>query len=71
MEISPKMKHLLKRKEDLNRELEELKAYKYKLISQKTMTKEEYNQRYEEIMDKLVDIEDKIIQEKMKGGKKK
>ena len=70
-EISAKMKHLLKRKEDLNRELEELKAYKYKLISQKTMTKEEYNQRYEGLMDKLVDIEDKIIQEKMKRGRGK
>jgi len=71
MEISPKMKHLLERKEELNKELEELKKYKYKLISQKTMTEEEYNQHYEEIMDKLVDIEDKIIQEKMKGGVKK
>jgi len=69
-EISPKMKHLLKRKEELGRELEELKTHKYRLISQKIMTKEKYDQQYEEIMDKLVDIEDKIIKEKMKEGKK-
>jgi len=69
--LSPRMNYLLKRKEELNRELEELKKHKYKLISQKIMTEETYKKRYEEIMDKLVDIGDKIIQEKMKGGKKK
>ncbi|OQX56637.1 MAG: hypothetical protein B5M53_00415 [Candidatus Cloacimonas sp. 4484_209] len=69
--VSPRMNYLLKEKEDLRKKLGELKSEKNRLISQKIMTEGEYEKKYEEIMDKLVDIEDKIIQEKIKGGKKK
>ncbi|OQX56636.1 MAG: hypothetical protein B5M53_00410 [Candidatus Cloacimonas sp. 4484_209] len=69
--VSLRMNYLLKEKEDLRKKLDELKSEKNRLISQKIMTERIYKDRYEEIMDQLVDIEDKIIQEKMKGGGKK
>jgi len=46
-------------------ELERLKTNKSKL------EEKIYEEKYNEIMGKLVDIKDKIIKEKMKGGKKK
>ena len=70
-EISPELQRLLKEKENWIKKLEKLKNQKEKLISEGVITEEIYKQRYEEIMDQLVDIEDRIIQERMKGGKKK
>ena len=70
-EASPELKRLLEEKENWREKLEKLKNQKEKLISEGVMTEEIYKQRYEEIMDQLVDIEDRIIQERMKGGKKK
>jgi len=69
--VSLRMNYLLKEKEDLRKKLDELKSEKNRLISQKIMTERIYKDRYEEIMDQLVDIEDKIIQERMKKGVKK
>lgn len=69
--VPPELQKLLNEKAEWRAKLEKLKDQKEKLISDGLMTEEYYQQRYEEIMDKLVDIEDKIIQEKMKGGKKK
>ena len=70
-EISPKLKKLLQERDEWRAKLEDLKREKDDLIKRGVMTEEYYQQRYEEIINKLVDIEDKIIQERMKGGKKK
>ena len=70
-EISPKLKKLLQERDEWRAKLEDLKREKEDLIKRGLMSEKTYQQRYEEIMDKLVDIEDKIIQEKMKGGVKK
>lgn len=69
--ISPRLQKLNNEKQELRDQLEELKKQKEDLIKKGVMTEEMYKQRYEEIMDQLVDLEDKIIQEKMKRGKKK
>jgi len=68
---SGKLGRLLEKKTELKRQLEDLKEEKDSLISKKILSEKEYQKKYEEIMDKLVDIEDRIIKEKMKGGKKK
>ncbi|OQX56593.1 MAG: hypothetical protein B5M53_00735 [Candidatus Cloacimonas sp. 4484_209] len=70
-EMSPELERLLKERDEWRIKLEKLKDQKEKLISEGLMTERIYKERYEEIMDQLVDIEDKIIQEKMKGGGKK
>jgi len=62
------MKELLQEREEWRKKLEELKSQKNELIKKGVITEEYYQQRYEEIMDRLVDIEDKIIQEKVRGG---
>jgi len=69
--VSLILQRLLQEKEEWREKLNELKSQKNELIKKGVLTEEIYKQRYEEIMDKLVDIEDKFIQEKMKGGKKK
>ena len=70
-EISPELQKLLKEKEEWRKKLDYLKNNKNELIKEGAMTEERYKERYEEIINKLVDIEDKIIQERMKGGVKK
>lgn len=70
-EISPQMKKLLEEKAEWRKKLNNLKSQKDELIQKRFMTEEIYHQKYEEIMDKLVDIEDRIIQEKLKKGVKK
>ena len=64
-QISSKIQKLSQGREEWRKKLAKLENQK------DTMTKEEYKKRYEEIMDKLVDIEDMIIQEKIKEGVKK
>ena len=64
--MSEKMDELLQKRKKWRKKLEYYKkGFKDGILSQR-----EYNEKYEEIMDKLVEIEDKIIQEKMKGGEK-
>ena len=70
-EISPELKKLLEEKAEWREKLEDLKREKDDLIKRGLMSEKTYQQRYEEIMDQLVDIEDKIIQERMKRGGKK
>jgi len=62
-----KMEKLLMEKNKLR---EKLEFYK-KGLENGILSQEEYQRRYDETIDELVDIEDKIIQEKMKGEKKK
>ncbi|MCD6466780.1 MAG: zinc-ribbon domain-containing protein, partial [Methanomicrobia archaeon] len=69
--VSSGLQRLLQEKAEWRKKLEDLKREKEDLIRRGVMTEEYYQQRYEEIINKLVDIEDKIIQEKIKGGKKK
>jgi len=69
-EISPKLQKLLNEKQEWRERLDYLKNNKNELIKKGAMTEKIYQDRYDEIMDQLVDIEDRIIQEKMKGGKK-
>ncbi|OQX56591.1 MAG: hypothetical protein B5M53_00725 [Candidatus Cloacimonas sp. 4484_209] len=65
LEITPELKRLLDEEKKWKEKLEQLKANKGKL------EEEIYEEKYNEIMDKLVDIKDKIIQEKIrKRGKK-
>ncbi|HEC92119.1 MAG TPA: hypothetical protein ENI51_03865 [Candidatus Atribacteria bacterium] len=70
-EVSPRLDKLLQEKEELRSKLNNLKNQREKLIFEGIMTEEMYKGRYGEIMNQLVNIEDKIIQEKMKGGVKK
>jgi len=70
-EISSELEKLLEEKTEWRKKLEDLRKKKEDLIKRGLMSEKTYQDRYEEIMDKLVNIEDKIIQEKMKGGKKK
>jgi len=70
-ESSPKLQKLLQERDEWRAKLEYLKNNKDELIKEGAMSEEYYQQRSEEIINKLVDIEDKIIQEKIKGGKKK
>ena len=70
-QISPELQKLLNEREEWRKKLEDLKENKEDFIKRGVMTERIYKERYEEIMDKLVDIEDKIIQERMKRGKKK
>ena len=65
LEITPELKSLLDEEKKWKEELERLKTNKSKL------EEKIYEEKYNEIMGKLVDIKDKIIKEKMKGGKKK
>jgi len=69
--MSPELKQLLEKREEWRKKLEGLKKEKEDFIKRGLISEKTYQQRYEEIMDQLVDIEDKIIQEKIKGGKKK
>jgi len=69
-QISPELKELLNEKAEWREKLETLKKEKEDLIRRGVISEKTYQDRYEEIMDKLVDLEDKIIQEKMKEGKK-
>ena len=65
LKYSTELEKLLERKKFYNEKLEIIKELK------NIIPENEYQERYEELMDKLVDIEDKIIQERMKGGVKK
>ena len=65
LEITPELKELLEEEKEWKEKLERLKTKKSKL------EEKIYEEKYNEIMDKLVDIKDKIIKEKMKRGKKK
>jgi len=65
IKYSTEIEKLLERRKFYNEKLEIVKECK------NIIPENEYEEKYNKIMDKLVDIEDKIIQEKMKGGKKK
>jgi len=65
LKYSTEMERLLERRKFYNEKLEIVKECK------NIIPENEYEEKYNKIMDHLVDIEDKIIQEKMKGGKKK
>ncbi|RLF98995.1 hypothetical protein DRN58_05925 [Thermococci archaeon] len=65
LKYSTELEKLLERKKFYNEKLEIIKELK------NIIPENEYEEKYEELMDKLVDIEDKIIQEKIKRGKKK
>jgi len=71
LHVPPRLKKLLQEKSKWEKKLKELKDNKDNYIKKGILTEEKYQEQYEEIMDKLVDIEDKVIQEKMKGGVKK
>ena len=61
LEVTPELKRLLEEKEEWKEKLDHLKQNKSELIEKGAMTKEEYQKRYDEIIDKLVDIEDKLL----------
>ncbi|HDN81203.1 MAG TPA: PEGA domain-containing protein, partial [Methanomicrobia archaeon] len=65
LEVTPELKRLLEEEKKWKEELERLKARRSEL------EEKAYEEKYNEIMDKLVDIKDRIIQEKIKGRKKK
>lgn len=66
-----KLNQLSREKQEYQKKLDNLKKRKEELIEEGILSGEYYQQRYNEIMDKLVDIEDMIIQEKIKEGVKK
>ena len=71
LEFRVKINQLSKERQEYQKRMENLKKRKEELIEEGILSREEYEKKYEEIMNQLVDIEDKIIQERMKGGGKK
>ena len=70
-DVSSELKELLEERKEWKTKLENLREEKDNLISKGIMTEEEYQEKYNEIMDKLVGIEDKVIKQKMEMGAKK
>jgi len=71
LEFRVKTNQLSKEKQEYQKKLENLKKRKEELIEEGILSEEEYEKKYSEIMDKLVDIEDRIIKIKLREGKTK
>ena len=71
LEFRVKINKFLKEKQEYQKRLENLKKRKEELIQEGILSEEEYEKKYNEIMDKLVDIEDRIIRTKLREEKPK